>query len=221
MELIQVFKVRLDEIKANTSVLSLAEKTYISGLKNKDYAEQKLKSYTFLRESLSEILKVPPEALCFKTSPHGRPYLPDYKVSFNLSHSGNYLALAISQTVDVGLDIQEKREYNPKLYETILNQNELSQLSKRSADLFFDLWTIKESGLKCLGLGVKYGFHNLEINLKSQTLTALKNAEFDFCFLTKNSLPSLQYKKVDLFENLASHLSWTPHSGEIKIHFVI
>lgn len=127
----------------------------------KDKAELSL-----LNQGLHESGILPPEVClteeALSRSPKGKPFLPDFPaVRFNFSHSGEYLALAISDS-EVGLDIQEtknphtdalkiaKRYFTETEYKSLLSCDTPEQ--RRS--LFFLLWTIKEAYLKYLGCGL-------------------------------------------------------------------
>ncbi len=74
---------------------------------------------------------------------------------FNISHSGKYVLLAIADC-EVGCDIEKmhfvKAEQTGKL---VFCQNELDKIKSADDKLraFFDLWTRKESFLKCIGEG--------------------------------------------------------------------
>ncbi len=76
-------------------------------------------------------------------------------VCFNLSHSGDYAAMAVGSG-EVGVDIEQMRPVNAlKMGKVVFCENEM-QLLRRSRDrlgCFFDLWTKKEALLKCMGEG--------------------------------------------------------------------
>lgn len=79
----------------------------------------------------------------FSINEHGKPFLLNSPLRFNLSHSSGVTALAVS-TQEVGLDIQKRTE------------RELSALSRRltpaeRAEDFFALWTAKEAYIKYMG----------------------------------------------------------------------
>lgn len=89
-----------------------------------------------------------------KTNKYGKP-ISENGLWFNLSHSGEYVLFALSDN-EVGCDIEQIRhisaEHTGKI---IFSDNEMNML-KNSADktgVFFDLWTKKESLLKCIGEG--------------------------------------------------------------------
>lgn len=103
--------------------------------------------------------------------PKGKPYICQVSWHYNLSHSGDYVALAISD-VPVGIDIQQMRPYRDSLvkrffaeeeaaaYENLLPENisgrkraEGQQGDSRAA-FFYTLWCRKEAYGKLLGTGL-------------------------------------------------------------------
>ncbi len=99
----------------------------------------------------------------------GKPFLLDYPdIFFNLSHSGNTVLCAISDS-EVGCDVQKtsdidlrlaKRFFCPEEYDMIMG---FSTLNERR-DMFFRLWTLKESFIKAVGLGLQLPFHAFAIS---------------------------------------------------------
>lgn len=117
-----------------------------------------------VRRILSHYTDIPEQDLVFKTASHGKPYLsdlPDGKtLYFNLSHSGRCMALAVSSSSPVGIDIEDMarhtdfgrlaaRFFHPSEADFI---NQLEHAEKKEA--FLRLWTIKEAFLKGLGDGL-------------------------------------------------------------------
>ena len=89
---------------------------------------------------------------------NGKPCLPGGGVEFNLSHSGNLAACAVSP-LPVGVDVEAFRHFDEKLLRHIYQERELAVLRERAAPededrIFTELWTIKESFLKYLGTGI-------------------------------------------------------------------
>lgn len=87
-------------------------------------------------------------------NPYGKPYCSE-KVFFNLSHSGSYVLLALSDC-EVGCDIEKIRYVDTeKTGKIVFCGEEQSQIksAKSASTEFFKLWTKKESLLKCLGDG--------------------------------------------------------------------
>ncbi len=97
----------------------------------------------------------------------GKPYLTEYAgIHFNLSHSGDYVCCAISDG-PVGVDIQEKGKVRMALAERFFTPAERQMLSEcgeeQRQDLFFRMWSIKESYLKLTGEGLSGGLSGFEI----------------------------------------------------------
>jgi 4'-phosphopantetheinyl transferase len=104
----------------------------------------------------------------FDTDKYGKPYLKNYPdIHFNLSHSENYVACAVSDS-PVGVDIEyihdidlniAKHYFYGSEYEYILNND-----NKKKA--FFELWVLKESYMKMTGLGFRLALDKfcIEIN---------------------------------------------------------
>ena len=90
---------------------------------------------------------------------HKKPYLMDYpEAHFNISHSGEYVALAVSDK-PVGVDIQKNKEYNYDVAKRVCNEKELKDLEDciDKASEFIKLWTQKEAVLKMNGCGIANG----------------------------------------------------------------
>jgi 4'-phosphopantetheinyl transferase len=85
---------------------------------------------------------------------NGKPLLPGGPW-FSLSHSGNFACLALSPTSPVGIDLEIRREENfEALGKVAFHPAELDFLSKKPGmELFFDIWTAKESYAKMIGTG--------------------------------------------------------------------
>ena len=71
---------------------------------------------------------------------------------FNVSHSKGLVGLAIADC-QIGLDIELVRPYKDTLKERISNEEENRYIKNDQS--FFEIWTSKESLVKCFGTGVK------------------------------------------------------------------
>lgn len=82
----------------------------------------------------------------------GKPFLPQGPC-FNLSHSGDYVILAVSAS-ELGADIEKIGSYKDRLARRCCTEDELSWLSARDPSAFYRLWTGKESIMKATGSGL-------------------------------------------------------------------
>jgi 4'-phosphopantetheinyl transferase len=91
--------------------------------------------------------------------PHGKPYLPEHPLHFNLSHSGDCIALALAD-VPVGLDVERLREQRdfPGLLQRVFHPVERERMRAHGQPLaaFYQAWTRKEAFLKALGTGISF-----------------------------------------------------------------
>ncbi|MCL1904342.1 MAG: 4'-phosphopantetheinyl transferase superfamily protein [Oscillospiraceae bacterium] len=91
---------------------------------------------------------------------NGKPYLRSNggrskqdKVYFNISHSGDYVILAIADR-EIGVDIEQIAPYSNAIAHRCFTPAEQEWLKQKGDDKsFFRLWTAKESVMKATGLG--------------------------------------------------------------------
>lgn len=98
-------------------------------------------SRAFLERALRDFYGI--SAPQFSRNEHGKPFLTNTALRFNLSHSGSLTALAVSEQ-EVGLDVQERsRRAFPALCRRL-------SPAEHEED-FFTLWTAKEAYIKFKG----------------------------------------------------------------------
>ena len=116
-----------------------------------------------LRRLLAERLGCPPDTLVFRTGEHGKPTLVSHDWQFNLSHSGDWLVLALCQQGPLGVDVEmglrqrpvlplAQRFYAPDEYQWLCTLP-----SREQASAFYRLWSRKEAVLKAHGGGIAAG----------------------------------------------------------------
>jgi len=88
---------------------------------------------------------------------YGKPYLAGNPLFFNISHSGEYTACALSDR-EVGIDIQ-KNGLKKHAMRKVCTPEELAVI--KTAEDFTRIWTIKESYAKALGVGLEFGLQNI------------------------------------------------------------
>lgn len=100
----------------------------------------------------------------------GKPELVDSGISFNLSHSGNFAACALSDS-PIGLDIQTERDCDRRLAEKYFTAPErrFIEESDNKAYAFTKLWCMKESAVKYLGTGLKTPLSSFSVELERNT----------------------------------------------------
>lgn len=91
----------------------------------------------------------------FAEDENGKPYLKNLPLKFNLSHTSDAVACAVSSG-EIGVDIQKKVDRYEAVMQRVCCENErnLIMLSQNPVDVFADIWTLKESYAKCVGTGL-------------------------------------------------------------------
>lgn len=115
----------------------------------------------------------------FHYNEHGKPFMKNYPDwYFNFSHSKNAVCCVIAKE-NIGIDIEEVREYKEALAEYSCNEKEMSILNQSDdkANDFYRLWTKKEAAFKLIGSGItkdiKDILDNTHINIISEKIDNL------------------------------------------------
>ncbi|WP_093669970.1 4'-phosphopantetheinyl transferase superfamily protein [Tenacibaculum sp. MAR_2009_124] len=101
---------------------------------------------------------------------YGKPFVY-CDLSFNISHSGQYVICLFSLTRNsLGIDI-EKIEPNINIsdFKEVLTSGESLKIASSEDTLgtFYEIWTIKEAGMKADGRGLSIPLDQIEIDLES------------------------------------------------------
>jgi len=108
-----------------------------------------------------------------------KPYLKNSKYYFNLSHSGDYTVIVISDK-EVGVDIQ-KITYKPNVMNKYFTDSEKKMC--HNAKDFTKIWVKKESYVKCNGMGISYGLKKVDTTkIKSFKIRKFKDYYICVCF---------------------------------------
>ncbi|MGF1566910.1 MAG: 4'-phosphopantetheinyl transferase family protein [Nodosilinea sp.] len=135
-----------------------------------------------LRYLLSHYSSQPRHSLGIDYGSHGKPELKPgdrdpgsdsnpwrTALQFNLSHSGNWLVIALSPGLPLGVDVEQVRPLSrlPQLCQRCLTpaeaQSVLSQPPAQADQRFLQYWTSKEAYTKALGLGLRFPLNQIEL----------------------------------------------------------
>lgn len=106
----------------------------------------------------------------------GKPCFDGCPLQFNLSHSGER-AMCIISDAAVGCDVEKTDGVNTRVADRFFSDDEKRALNActdadEKTDLFYRLWTLKESFIKCTGLGLRMPLNSFSVSVEGDT-TAL------------------------------------------------
>ncbi len=137
---------------------------------------------------------------------YGKPTLKDHpEIRFNLSHSGEMVLCAVSDR-KVGCDIEEVARTNLNLMERFFYREEYEKIMnagspEEQTDMFYRLWTLKESFMKMKGLGLHLAPETFGIRMGEDgpRLIDSANGPDTCCFREYDMIPG--YKCAMCIEN--------------------
>ncbi len=93
----------------------------------------------------------------------GKPSFREYpELHFNLSHCSG-LAVCLFSGVECGVDCESIRKYKPRTAQRVCTPQEIAALqTAENPDLLFTrFWTLKESYVKAIGIGISHPLHEV------------------------------------------------------------
>ena len=137
-----------------------------------------------LRQLLGRYLSLPPAALGFTIGEFGKPALADAAagraLSFNLSHAGDWILIALAAGQAVGVDVEFIRpdlDFMP-IARTQFSPDEVTALTAEppgaQANAFFRCWTRKEAYLKARGQGLAYSLREFSVAFGTEARPELR-----------------------------------------------
>ncbi len=168
-------------------------------------------------------------ATTIATTPTGKPFLPDHPLQFNISHAGDWVAIALTHHWPIGIDLETRRPMANvlALARRFFRPTEAAALAQQphQNQAFFTLWTRKEAFLKATGEGLQ-GLKTVELNLdRPPQILAIDDPAHRDCpwWITDLTLPGMagalvvggQPERVQIQEIYHwSELPRTPDQGE-------
>ena len=173
--------------------------TYISEIQNRSNdtsACESLFALALMYDLLSSLLCPPPNTsdLIFSRTENGKPYFANSSIKFNLSHSKGYVACAVSDGEELGIDIEASlltQDRARKLADRYFIPSEADYISSHP-EAFVRLWCEKEAAAKFFGESVG--------NILSKNKIAgsnNQNANLRFHNFSINEIPILLCTKRD------------------------
>ncbi len=183
MSNIQIFCLPLTLPTQHPLALSTAERLRAQGIKHEKSRQTFMLTKSALRIILGTYLECHPLSIDFQVNAYGKPYLLGHPVHFNVSHSGDYALIALSES-PIGIDLELIREdfdwqEIAPLCCTASEWQWLNQFSTVEArQCFYALWTRKEAYTKARGLGLSLPLTSFTVLGCTQASTVLVDVEW-------------------------------------------
>ena len=145
----------------SSDILSIDECKRLNSITHTAAKKRFFLGRSFIRHVLAFYLNRSAKDIIFEYNAYGKPFQQhDTKLSFNLSHTANKFALAISFTGDIGIDIErhKSRRNILDIADEVLTTDEQQWFRKLTNQeqviQFYRLWSLKEATLKAQGSGL-------------------------------------------------------------------
>jgi len=172
---VDIWRIKLDLQPATVnqleSTLSVSEALHAARFHFEKERIRYIVSHGCLRDILSQYLQSEPGKQRFEINDYGKPAVQDHKLEFNLSHSGDFALIAVTQERKVGVDVERLRSdiEIESMARRFFSPNEVSKLIALPLELrvsgFFNCWTRKEAYIKAQGLGLSLPLDSFDVSL--------------------------------------------------------
>ncbi|HEY2492503.1 MAG TPA: 4'-phosphopantetheinyl transferase superfamily protein [Paenibacillus sp.] len=107
--------------------------------------------------------------IIFNVGPYGKPFVENIpELHFNISHSGTWVVCVVGSG-PVGIDIEEIKPINTEVARLVFSDEEKATLEAiigdEQLDYFYDIWTLKESYVKTIGMGLSHPLRSFSFQL--------------------------------------------------------
>lgn len=129
-------------------------------------------AYALLRFAVQEVYQIPLPKIA--QTEHGKPYFPTApEISFNLSHCNSLVACVLG-TGELGVDVEEIRTRRSGVMRRAFSAEEIVAVeqSNNPDEAFFRYWTLKESYVKAIGIGISYPLRDVRFRITFDQIRA-------------------------------------------------
>lgn len=168
-----------DEFTRYYLLMNNEKQKKVAAYKNIDDKKRTIAGEILARKMISSFCNVFPEDVFFELGLHGKPYVKNLDVEFNISHSDEMVVCAISDK-PVGIDVEMIRPIDTNILRILCTDVDLEYIfgngtitnnipcnfDDQQLCRFYEVWTAKEAYFKCVGTGIK--------NLKSISMDELE-----------------------------------------------
>lgn len=161
------------QIKHLLTIISEEKKQKIEKFRFKEDFLRSLYGDILARKLIANRIGIKSKNIKFYQNLNGKPYVfGKAGVYFNISHSKDWVVCVISK-YECGIDIEKIKNIDMSIAERFFSKNEYKTLlykkGKEQIELFYDLWTLKESYIKWKGKGFSIPLNSFEFIKKENS----------------------------------------------------
>ncbi|WP_253205640.1 4'-phosphopantetheinyl transferase family protein [Clostridium estertheticum] len=151
-------------------LIHLEKRCKIQKFINKKDKVRTLIGEILIRTIIFEELSIRNKHLTFEKNQYGKPYFKGHpKFNFNISHSGDFVVCAIDDK-SIGIDIEKVKHIEYKeIAKSFFSLSEFNYIVKEDLNIqlskFYEIWTLKESYIKCSGQGLSIPLKSFSIDI--------------------------------------------------------
>jgi len=185
--MIKLYYMRLEGDSSDEQSLALYEmlperrKEAVDRARNPEIAKKRLYTGAFLQYVLAKETGIFAERLQYEYNEWGKPALVGSDIHFNLSHSGDYVVLAVSDQ-PIGIDVEHKTKNYESLAKRCFCPEEYADImsvdTREGQEIrFLEYWTMKEAYIKLRGEGMRIPFRSFLIERQAETLSKISGQD--------------------------------------------
>lgn len=147
--------------------ISAARKLKVDRFRFDNDKKRSLLGETLIAYALQYQYGISREEISFRFNEFGKPELEGRAdIFFNLSHSGDWVVCAVGD-IPVGIDVEIIKAMNESVCKKVLTAKEYefySNIREKRDEWFYERWTLKESYVKAIGIGLSMSFDRIEFS---------------------------------------------------------
>ena len=141
-----------ESIEKCLSLMTPERKQQIDGFLNDKRKKTAIAAEFIAKELAADFLGLSLENTAVLRTAAGKPYIKDNPAYISISHSGDFIAAAVSHK-PIGIDIEVIKEKDLRFIKKVFCETDVDFISKQQDSLtaFYKIWTAKEALFKLYG----------------------------------------------------------------------
>jgi len=195
--MIEVFGIRLDRSMDSSQfdriirILPCDQQERIRSRRGED-AQRSLLGQILIRYMIRIRINTSFTKIVLQYNEYGKPILVgDTSVQFNISHSGEWVVGALSN-YPVGIDVEKLDPIDLGIARRFLVKSEFDELCSIAGPevlySFYDLWTVKESYIKAIGMGLSMPLDSFLVLRENHKIMIRTDGLMENCYFKQYDL---------------------------------